>query len=98
MFLRELISNASDALEKRKFLDSVSDGGGSDQSAYEIRIETAANRITITDTGVGMDKEELINLLGTIARSGHIQDMDEQTNKLFQGLESSEKMKRRQQT
>ncbi|KAI6209959.1 Heat shock protein 75 kDa, mitochondrial [Aphelenchoides besseyi] len=72
VFIRELISNASDALEKRKYLEAST---GADQSAteaipYEIRITTEPDGLVIEDTGVGMNKEELINLLGTIARSG----------------------------
>jgi molecular chaperone HtpG len=56
-------------LEKRKFLDSASSDQSADQS-YEIRVQTGPKLITIEDTGVGMNKEELIGLLGTIARSG----------------------------
>ena len=79
VFLRELVSNASDALEKLRHVQATGtlsgsstdgeDGSGSD---LEIRITTdeASNTLTITDTGIGMSKEEMINNLGTIARSG----------------------------
>jgi TNF receptor-associated protein 1 len=70
VFLRELISNASDSLEKHRYNRTL--GGGADEGALEILIETdkEAKTLTITDNGVGMSKEELISNLGTIARSG----------------------------
>ncbi|PIA63327.1 hypothetical protein AQUCO_00200977v1 [Aquilegia coerulea] len=72
VFLRELVSNASDALDKLRF-SSVTDpsllGNGGD---LEIRIKPDPDNgtITITDTGIGMTREELIDCLGTIAQSG----------------------------
>ncbi|KAF3329727.1 heat shock protein 83-like protein [Carex littledalei] len=72
VFLRELVSNASDALDKLRFL-SVTDpsllGDGGD---LEIRIKPDLDNgtITISDTGIGMTKEELVDCLGTIAQSG----------------------------
>ncbi|XP_046666004.1 heat shock protein 75 kDa, mitochondrial isoform X1 [Homalodisca vitripennis] len=72
VFIRELISNASDALEKLRYL-SLSEGAGIDSLGNtEIRIFTDKQNRTfiIQDTGVGMTKEELISNLGTIARSG----------------------------
>uniref|UniRef100_A0A1B6FTU8 Heat shock protein 75 kDa, mitochondrial n=1 Tax=Cuerna arida TaxID=1464854 RepID=A0A1B6FTU8_9HEMI len=72
VFIRELISNASDALEKLRYL-SLSEGAGVDSLGNtEIRIFTDKQNRTfiIQDTGVGMTKEELISNLGTIARSG----------------------------
>jgi molecular chaperone HtpG len=72
IFLRELISNASDAIDKRRFL-SLSDGEiGLAADAYGIKITTdsEARTVTITDNGVGMNQEELVANLGTIARSG----------------------------
>ena len=73
VFLRELISNASDALEKLRHIQSANEGTILDASVpLEIRIETdeANGTLTISDTGVGMTKEEMISNLGTIARSG----------------------------
>lgn len=69
IFLRELISNASDAIDKRHYL-SLTDT--SLQAEYEIVVEASKeNRtLTITDNGIGMTLEELQNNLGTIAKSG----------------------------
>eukprot|EP00762_Andalucia_godoyi_P001929 ANDGO_05983.mRNA.1 Endoplasmin homolog len=74
IFLRELISNASDALDKIRFLslkDSAALGSG-EQAKLEIRIEAdKANRMLyITDTGIGMTRQDLVDSLGTIASSG----------------------------
>ncbi len=71
IFLRELISNASDAMDKRYF-DSMQQGGGMDRSEFEIRLEPdeSARTLTITDNGCGMTRDELEQNLGTIAKSG----------------------------
>ena len=71
IFLRELLSNASDAIDKYKYLSLTSEGK-IPVVDHEIRIDVDKKKrtITITDNGVGMNKEELINNLGTIARSG----------------------------
>ncbi|XP_054263099.1 heat shock protein 75 kDa, mitochondrial isoform X2 [Macrosteles quadrilineatus] len=71
VFVRELISNASDALEKLRYL-SLTDASAEDLGKTEIRIFTDKQNRTfiIQDTGVGMNKEELVSNLGTIARSG----------------------------
>merc|ERR1719321_408048 len=74
IFLREIISNASDALDKIRFL-SVSDPsqlGEGDTAKLDITIQGDKNNdsVSITDRGVGMTKQDLINNLGTIAKSG----------------------------
>ena len=70
MFLRELISNASDAIDKRHYLSLTNTDLASDE--YQILVEADKDNktLTITDNGVGMTKEELISHLGTIAKSG----------------------------
>ena len=72
IFIRELISNAADACEKYRFLQSS--GVEVHESDIEPKISIAtddqAKTITITDTGVGMTRDELVENLGTIAHSG----------------------------
>lgn len=72
IFLRELISNASDALEKFRYHNLTSNTIKNDAILPEIRIETdeKAHTLTISDSGIGMTKEELIENLGKIAHSG----------------------------
>ncbi|XP_042021714.1 heat shock protein 90-5, chloroplastic-like [Salvia splendens] len=72
VFLRELVSNASDALDKLRFLSVTEPTLLGDSGDLEIRIKPDPDNgtITITDTGIGMTKEELIDCLGTIAQSG----------------------------
>ncbi|AQK58130.1 Heat shock protein 90-5 chloroplastic [Zea mays] len=72
VFLRELVSNASDALDKLRFLGVTDSSLLADGGELEIRIkpDLDAGTITITDTGVGMTKDELKDCLGTIAQSG----------------------------
>ncbi|ROS01002.1 molecular chaperone HtpG [Sinobacterium caligoides] len=72
IFLRELISNASDAADKLRF-ESLKNAALLEQDAdIKIRIDhdAEANTITISDNGIGMNKDEVISNLGTIARSG----------------------------
>ncbi len=71
VFVRELVSNAADALEKRRY-EELSSGSAAADGALEISIETddVAKTFTIRDTGIGMTREELDKGLGTIAHSG----------------------------
>ncbi|KAF8391665.1 hypothetical protein HHK36_023972 [Tetracentron sinense] len=72
VFLRELISNASDALDKLRFLSVTEPELLKDAPDLDIRVQTDKDNgiITITDTGIGMTRQELIDCLGTIAQSG----------------------------
>jgi molecular chaperone HtpG len=72
IFLRELISNASDACDKLRYEAIAHPELMGDGEAPKIRItpDKKADTLTVTDTGIGMDRQELIDNLGTIARSG----------------------------
>ncbi|CAG0892368.1 unnamed protein product [Darwinula stevensoni] len=72
VFIRELISNSSDALEKVRYFNLTGKSLESPDRALEIHIGTdkVAKTLTVQDTGVGMTREELVDNLGTIARSG----------------------------
>ena len=86
VFIRELIANASDALEKRRCLEMGDKGPTARDVPFEIHIECDAKnrKLVFTDTGdfiyiitelyyylgIGMNEEELVGLLGTIAKSG----------------------------
>src|SRR5690606_7738110 len=72
IFLRELVSNASDALDKLRFL-ALSDKSLLDEDVQlkiQIIPNEEANTLTIVDNGIGMSQQDLIDQLGTIARSG----------------------------
>lgn len=72
IFLREIISNASDAIDKLYYISLTDQNVGLNKDDFKIHIEIdKPNRIiTITDNGIGMDKDDLDNNLGTIANSG----------------------------
>ena len=72
IFLREIISNASDAIDKLCFISLTDDKIGMSRSDFKIEIKANkdSRTLTICDNGIGMDKEDLENNLGTIASSG----------------------------
>ena len=72
VFLRELISNASDACDKLRYLAITDTSLTKDDSEFhlEISVNKKAKKNTIDDNGIGMNREALIEDLGTIARSG----------------------------
>ncbi|MGM8212305.1 molecular chaperone HtpG [Virgibacillus sp. W0430] len=74
VFLRELISNASDAIDKIYYKALTDDSLTFNQGDYYIKIDADKEKrtLTISDTGIGMTKEELENNLGTIAQSGSL--------------------------
>ena len=80
IFMRELISNAADASDKLRFEALSDDALYEDDAELKIRVafDKDANTITITDNGIGMNREEVIENIGTIARSG--------TRKFFDSL------------
>src|SRR5258708_6269843 len=72
VFLRELISNASDALDKIRY-EAIARPellAGEDKLAIRIKPDAAAKTLTMSDSGIGMDRQELFDNLGTVARSG----------------------------
>src|ERR1700748_64886 len=76
IFLRELISNSSDALDKLRHLTLTDEtykalvGNGIDTPRIDLELDEANNTLSIADTGIGMNEEDLVSHLGTIARSG----------------------------
>ncbi len=74
IFLRELISNASDAIDKVYYIALTDDKLTFNKEDYYIRIiaDKKSRTLTVADTGIGMDKEELENNLGVIAKSGSL--------------------------
>ena len=76
IFLRELISNSSDALDKLRHLSLTDEkykalvGNGIDSPRIDLELDEANKTLTISDTGIGMSEEDLVSHLGTIARSG----------------------------
>ena len=72
IFLRELISNSSDAIDKRRFMETSGAVEKTDVKEHQIKISTdkSEGSMVISDTGIGMSVEELDGALGTIAKSG----------------------------
>ncbi|SEB41938.1 molecular chaperone HtpG [Terriglobus roseus] len=76
IFLRELISNSSDALDKLRHLALTDErlkalvGSGIDAPRIDLTLDEDAKTLTLSDTGIGMNEEDLVAHLGTIARSG----------------------------
>lgn len=81
IFMRELISNASDACDKLRFEGLSDDALFEDDHDLAIRVDfnKESNTITLTDNGIGMSREEVIENLGTIARSGTRAFLDSMT-------------------
>jgi molecular chaperone HtpG len=81
IFLRELISNASDAADKLRF-EALSDPDLLSEDSdlgIRIRLDTDANTISIADNGIGMSREEIVEHLGTIAKSGTAEFLQQMT-------------------
>lgn len=74
IFLREIISNASDAIDKRCYVALTEGAEGFDRTDFKIKVEIDKERrtITVSDNGIGMTREELEENLGTIAKSGSL--------------------------
>jgi len=81
IFLRELISNASDACDKLRFeaLAAPELFAGDPDLAIEVRLDKDAHTLTVIDNGIGMSREELVENLGTIARSGTAEFLQKMT-------------------
>lgn len=84
IFLRELISNASDAIDKLNFISLTDKKVKINREDFSIRIElnNKENTLTISDNGIGMDEKELENNLGTIAESGTLLFKEENKDKI----------------
>ena len=91
IFLREIISNASDAIDKLCYLSLTDEKVGLDRSDYKIDIiiDKEARTITVRDNGIGMTMEEAENNLGVIARSGSFKFKDEMDGEKAQGEDIS---------
>ena len=85
VFLRELISNASDAIDKVRFLGLTNAKMLQDKPELEIRVEydADARTLTVRDSGIGMTHDDLVQNLGTVARSG--------TTKFLEALQEQDK-------
>src|SRR5262249_44115505 len=70
IFLRELISNAADACDRRRYAAQTDAALGADKYAIHLIADKTARQLIVSDNGIGMEKRELSENLGTIARSG----------------------------
>ena len=88
IFLRELISNASDACDRLRYaaLTDPELAKGDGDYRIEIRPEPDAKRLHVSDNGIGMDHDELVDNLGTIARSGTAEFMDRLSGDTAKGV------------
>ena len=91
IFLREIISNASDAIDKLCYLSLTDDQVGLNREDYKIEIipDKEARTITVRDNGIGMTAEECENNLGVIAKSGSYKFKDEMDGEKAQGEDIS---------
>ena len=92
IFLRELISNASDACDKLRYNSLTNPGLLGDSGVFQITLsaDKKAKALTISDNGIGMNRDDLVETLGTIARSGTQAFMDA----LTQSKKAAEKKKK----
>lgn len=81
VFLRELVSNASDACDKLRYLSLTQPGLAADDPDFRITlaVDKAARTLTVADNGIGMNRQDLVENLGTIARSGTAAFLDQAT-------------------
>src|SRR5690606_36477500 len=79
VFLRELVSNASDALNKMRFRMLTDRDVQSPEAPLEIRLRADADghRLTVEDTGIGMTHDDLVERIGTVASSGTLAFLEE---------------------
>lgn len=92
IFLRELISNASDALDKIRLLSLTNEDAmaSNEELTIKIKSDKEKNMLHITDTGVGMTKDELVRNLGTIAKSGTSEFLNKMNEMQSDGQSTSE--------